>query len=331
MRTKIIFTALALLALLAGCAPIPQPEQPAAAVGTFSEDAYFEHGVTVAGDLTVAGASNLTGATTYGADMVFEGATADAYETTFAITDPASSDKTITFPNSTGTVALNPYGASIEFEGATADAYELTLEATDPTADVTLTLPKETAAIVVSSLTTNATDAANSVTGASNKLVFEGATADGFETWFIPTDPSADRTLTLPNLSGTVHVNDTTQALVASTGALSGKLTLATWLNVTSQTPVVVTAGSTITPSGTLQPLTSTGVVAGSTSNAIADGTTAGDLLILRNANASDAITIDGTGGNVECKTDKALGAQDTLTLMWNGSDWVCLSLSDNS
>jgi len=277
MSIKLIFTALAMLALMAGCVPVPAAAPPlpeSRAVGTFSEDAYFEHGVTVAGDLTVAGASNITGATTYGADMVFEGATADAYELTLAITDPASSDKTITFPNSTGTVALNPYGASIEFEGATADAYELTLDVTDPTADVTVTIPK---------------------------------------------------------VAGTVHVDAATQALVASTGALSGKLTLATWLNVTSQTPVVVSAGSTITATGTLQPLTSTGVVAGSTSNAIANGTTAGDLLILRNANASDAITIDGTGANVECKTDKALGAQDTLTLMWNGSDWVCLSLSDNS
>ena len=35
--------------------------------------------------------------------IVFEGATADAYETTLAVTDPTA-DRTITFPNSTGTV-----------------------------------------------------------------------------------------------------------------------------------------------------------------------------------------------------------------------------------
>lgn len=38
-------------------------------------------------------------------NLIFEGATADAYETTLAITDPTA-DRTITFPNSTGTVAL---------------------------------------------------------------------------------------------------------------------------------------------------------------------------------------------------------------------------------
>src|SRR3989338_2105674 len=35
--------------------------------------------------------------------LTFEGATADAFETTFAVTDPTA-DRTITFPNETGTV-----------------------------------------------------------------------------------------------------------------------------------------------------------------------------------------------------------------------------------
>jgi len=36
--------------------------------------------------------------------LVFEGSTVDAYELTLAVTDPAGSDKTITFPDTTGTV-----------------------------------------------------------------------------------------------------------------------------------------------------------------------------------------------------------------------------------
>ncbi|MEE3255089.1 MAG: hypothetical protein VX199_05255 [Chloroflexota bacterium] len=52
-------------------------------------------GGTLTGALTINGASPL----------VFEGATADAYETTIAITDPTA-DRTITLPNNTGTVAL---------------------------------------------------------------------------------------------------------------------------------------------------------------------------------------------------------------------------------
>jgi hypothetical protein len=38
-------------------------------------------------------------------NLIFEGATDNAFETTLAITDPTS-DRTITFPNASGSVAL---------------------------------------------------------------------------------------------------------------------------------------------------------------------------------------------------------------------------------
>jgi hypothetical protein len=41
----------------------------------------------------------------FGESIIFEGATADAYETTLAVTDPTA-DRTITLPNASGTVAL---------------------------------------------------------------------------------------------------------------------------------------------------------------------------------------------------------------------------------
>jgi hypothetical protein len=47
----------------------------------------------------------ITGAIFNDGSVVFEGATADAFETTLAITDPTA-DRTITFPDSTGTVAI---------------------------------------------------------------------------------------------------------------------------------------------------------------------------------------------------------------------------------
>jgi hypothetical protein len=51
-----------------------------------------------------AGTLNI-GTVSYGANVVFEGATADAYETTLAVTDPTA-DGTVTIPNVTGTVAM---------------------------------------------------------------------------------------------------------------------------------------------------------------------------------------------------------------------------------
>jgi hypothetical protein len=94
----------------------------------------------------------------------------------------------------------------IVFEGATADGFELTIQPVDPTADYTALFPDMDAnwSFVASTLTTNAQGVANSVWGASNSLVFEGATANDFEGSLTVTDPTADRTYTFPNYTGTV-------------------------------------------------------------------------------------------------------------------------------
>ena len=98
------------------------------------------------------------------------------------------------------------------------------------------------------------------------------------------------------------------------------------WFGITPSTTISVTAGSIITPTGTLQPLTSGSAVTTSTSTAIANGTTSGQLLILHNKNATDAITIDGAGANVECGGNQAIGPTDTLVLHWQTDDWECVA-----
>ena len=61
---------------------------------------------TVASTATVTGTLDLTGTVLAGTNaLVFEGSGADANETTFAITNPTA-DRTITFPDAAGTVAL---------------------------------------------------------------------------------------------------------------------------------------------------------------------------------------------------------------------------------
>jgi hypothetical protein len=60
--------------------------------------------VTESGTQTLTN-KTLTGPVIDGAGVVFEGATADAFETTLTVTDPTE-DRTITLPNATGTVAL---------------------------------------------------------------------------------------------------------------------------------------------------------------------------------------------------------------------------------
>ena len=64
----------------------------------------------------------------------------------------------------------------------------------------------------------DATVSANPTFG--ENITFEGATADSYETILQITDPTADRTITLPNATGTVVLKDTTDTLTNKTIAL---------------------------------------------------------------------------------------------------------------
>jgi hypothetical protein len=107
-----------------------------------------------------------------GSSIIIEGVTGDAYETTLTVTDPTA-DRTITFPDATGTVALAENVAAlsgatftgninvptaITFEGATADSYETTIQATDPTADRTIILPDAAGTVALTSNIPSTTD-----------------------------------------------------------------------------------------------------------------------------------------------------------------------------
>ena len=50
-----------------------------------------------------------------------------------------------------------------------------------------------------------------------DRIQFEGATADGYETVLLATDPTADRTITLPNATGTVALASDSTSLTGST------------------------------------------------------------------------------------------------------------------
>jgi hypothetical protein len=50
-----------------------------------------------------------------------------------------------------------------------------------------------------------------------SSIVFEGATADDYETTLTVVDPTADRTITLPNATGTVVLQDSTETLTNKT------------------------------------------------------------------------------------------------------------------
>ena len=59
---------------------------------------------------------------------------------------------------------------------------------------------------------------------AANAVVFEGATADAYETTLTITDPTADRTITLPNASGTVAVSASAGVALSAAGDITANL-----------------------------------------------------------------------------------------------------------
>jgi hypothetical protein len=161
----------------------------------------------------------------FGSSIVFEGSSADDNETTLQVTNPTA-DRTITLPDATGTVALldasqtltnktialssNSVSGSIsDFNSALTDADFATIAGTETLTNKTLTSP------VVTGLTLN--DA---------NIVFEGATANDHETTLTVTDPTADRTITLPDATGTVALAGDVLALAG--GTMTGAIAMGT-------------------------------------------------------------------------------------------------------
>ena len=107
-----------------------------------------------------------------GSPLLFEGATDDAFETTLAITDPTA-DRTITFPDETGTISFSD-AASQTFTGDLVVQGVHSLEGNTDIGNA-------------------ATDTVTITATIDSNIVFEGSTADGFETTFSITDPTADR------------------------------------------------------------------------------------------------------------------------------------------
>ena len=142
-------------------------------------------------------------------NITFEGSTADANETILTAADATGGDKTLTLPNETGTILST--GSSIANSNLANSS--LTIGATS----VALGATASTISGLTSLTSTNlvAGSGANSILLGSGNITFEGSTANDFETSLTVTDPTADRTITFPDATGTV-------ALLSSLSIASG-------------------------------------------------------------------------------------------------------------
>ena len=272
----------------------------------------------------------------FGSSISFEGATDNAFETTLAITDPTA-DRTVTFQDATGTVVLRDSTDTLtnksislgsntvtstlaQLNTAISDADVASLAGAETLTNKTISLASNTVTSTLAQLNTAISDAdvaslagtetltnktltSPVITGAvfnDGSIVFEGATADDHETTFTITDPTADRTITFPDATGTV-------ALTANVAALSG----ATFTGAISGTDLTLSGNLTV--NGTTTNINSTNLVVEDKNIVLGDTAEPTDV----SANGG-GITLKGT-------TDKTFNWVDS-TDSWTSSEHLFLS-----
>jgi hypothetical protein len=177
------------------------------------------------GELQIkSGSSSTTNLTMSGANTTIAGnltVTGNATANGSTITLGDSASDTVSFG---GTITGN-----LVFEGSTDDSFETTLTPGNPSADITLTLPSSGSDTLVGKATTDTltnktltspaltTPAITGNTTTTGNVIFEGSTADSFETTLTVVDPTADRTVSLPNATDTLVGKDTTDTLTNKT------------------------------------------------------------------------------------------------------------------
>jgi len=123
------------------------------------------------------------------------------------------------------------------------------------------------------------------------------------------------------NPANTLHVNGTAR--------VDGHTTIGA-LFALARVVVAPAGGSTLTPTSSYVVLNPAASVTLNATTAIANGSTAGDVLILEGTDDSQTVTInDGANTNLAAAS-RTLGNDDTLMLLWNGSSWIEISFSNN-
>jgi hypothetical protein len=215
--------------------------------------------------------SNLVASAPGALDTLNELATALGNDASFSttVTNALAAKAPLASPTFTGTVSLDT-GVSLVFEGSTANAFETTLAVEDPTADRTITFPDATGTVaLVEAINTSlgsyvetadigevsgvaGLDANKNLIIPGASIIIEGATDNTFETTLTVTDPTADRTLTLPNETGTLATQEWSNSIgINHTSATTSVHGIADTAQLATKQYADTAAGGAVTTAGT--------------------------------------------------------------------------------
>ena len=309
--------------------------------GAISSSGGTTPNITIAdGSTSVKGAVQLEDS--YASTSTTKAATPAAVKAAYDLANGKANPSDATFVGTTS-VALNRSSANLALTGITSVALPGSSSGTttlQPAAAAggTVTLPASTGTLALTSdipsLTgyvtesgsqtlTNKTLTAPIVDGAG--VIFEGATADAHETTLTVVDPTADRTITLPNATGTVALtaNKLSDFAATSSAELAGVISdeTGTGALVFANSPTLVTPALGTPASGVLT--NATGLPIGSGVSGLGAGV-ATFLATPSSANLISAVTDEtGTGALVFANTPTLvtpnIGAATGTSLVLSG------------
>jgi len=177
----------------------------------------------------------------------------------------------------------------------------------------------------------NLTITGNLEIGSTGSLTFEGSTADGFETTLAVTNPTADRTITLPNVSGTVvttgDTGSVTSTMLADGTIIDADISATAEIAVSklangTANQVIVTDGTNVSWSDNLT-LAGDLTVNGTTTTINTQDLLVKDKnIIIGNVTSPSDLTADGGGITLKGATDKTINWVDA-TDAWTLSEHV--------
>ena len=220
------------------------------------------------------------------ASIVFEGATADAHETTLTVTDPTA-DRTITLPNATGTVALVANVLALSggtMSGVIAMGTSKITGMGDPTLDqdATTKIYVDTILGSATAAATSATSAATSATSAATSATSAATSASSALT----SQTAAATSATSATTSATSAASSATAATTSATSAASSATAAAT--SATSAANSATAAAASVATIGTYATSAATSATSAATS-ATSAATSASSALTSANSAATSA------------------------------------------